>query len=131
MHHYTSSDYSHLILLFSAKFEPHVEHKLCQRTKEQAFPQFVHETVEATEWQSDEPFEDPEGLTVLPSAYSSDVIAWKRPSELSLGELPLWHKFQEEEVKKNTHTDSEIRTKAEAERRFFSNHSTLFRCPCF
>jgi hypothetical protein len=84
--------------LCSAKFEVSPEPKLSQRTKEQAFPAFVLETVEGTVWQSDDPFEDPEGFPALPNALSPDGIEWKRPSELSLGELPIWHKLREEEV---------------------------------
>ncbi len=82
----------------SAKFEVRPEPKLSQRTKEKAFPAFVQETVEGTVWQSDDPFEDPEGFPALPTALSPDIIEWKRPSELSLGELPIWHKLREEEV---------------------------------
>ncbi len=68
-----------------------------QRTKDQAFPTFVLETVEGTEWQSEEPFEDSEGLPVLTDIFPPDSIEWKRPSELSLGEVPIWHKLHEEE----------------------------------
>lgn len=64
------------------------------RVKDLALEPFVPEAVEASEWKSDEPYEDPEGFPVLPGKLNEpDAVEWKRPAELGLGDVPMWSKF--------------------------------------
>ena len=68
--------------------------KASMRVGDNALEPFVPENVEASEWVSEEPYEDPEGFPVLPGKLNEpEAVEWKRPSELGLGELPIWSRI--------------------------------------
>jgi hypothetical protein len=68
--------------------------KASMRVGDNALEPFVPENVEASEWASEEPYEDPEGFPVLPGKLNEpEAVEWKRPSELGLGELPIWSRI--------------------------------------
>lgn len=50
-----------------------------QRSGAASLPLFDAEAIASTEWQSEEPFEDPDGLCPLPDSFSSlEALHWAR-----------------------------------------------------